>query len=182
MSALTSLRNVTGPTNRPATWRALVDTGASITVVSPSVISRLTPQLIGYAPVHRAGGVVDFQPTYDLRIRFGGHAGPGRWFAVEAARDPAGYSRCRCADWYGHSRQDRHGLEWIRPGGLAEPLRSETAKDLGIGAGNQRLFAQKARIASIASSTPSTRLPGKPARPCRRSRSTGCSSGPAWPA
>ena len=76
---------MTGPTNRPATWRALVDTGASITVVSPSVISEAHAAANRVLTVHRAGGVVDFQPTYDLRIRFGGHAGPGRWFAVEAA-------------------------------------------------------------------------------------------------
>ncbi len=78
-------RNVTGPRNRPSTWRALIDTGASITVVSPPVLSRLKPRHIGYMPVRRAGGVIDLQPTYDLRIRFGGNTGPGRWYTVEAA-------------------------------------------------------------------------------------------------
>jgi hypothetical protein len=77
-------RTFTGPTNRPATWRALVDTGAAITAISPSVVLSLRPQQIGYIPVTRAGGIVAWRETYNVRIRFGGHMGPGRWFPLEA--------------------------------------------------------------------------------------------------
>jgi hypothetical protein len=77
-------RAFTGPTNRPATWRALVDTGAVITAISPSLVLALRPQQIGYLPVTRAGGIVTWRETYNIRIRFGGHKGPGRWFALEA--------------------------------------------------------------------------------------------------
>ena len=78
-------KKLTSPANRPATWKALIDTGASMTVIGPSVVSTLKPQQIGYVPVSRAGGVTCFHGTYDVRIRFGGHTGPGRWYAVEAA-------------------------------------------------------------------------------------------------
>ena len=56
-----------------------------MTVIGPSVVSTLKPQQIGYVPVSRVGGVTGFHGTYDVRIRFGGHTGPGRWYAVEAA-------------------------------------------------------------------------------------------------
>jgi predicted aspartyl protease len=74
----------TGPANRPDTWRALIDTGADMTTISPSVVSTLHPVLIGSVPVGRAGGGTVWHDTYYVRIRFGGHSGPGRWFPVEA--------------------------------------------------------------------------------------------------
>jgi predicted aspartyl protease len=77
-------RTFTSPANRPNTWKALVDTGADMTVISPSVVSALQPQQIGNVPVSRAGSMTVWRGTYDVRIRFGGHAGPGRWYSVEA--------------------------------------------------------------------------------------------------
>ena len=77
-------RGFTGPTNRPATWRSLVDTGAVITAISPTVVQALRPQQIGIIPVTRAGGMVVWRETYDIRVRFGGHNAPGRWFPTEA--------------------------------------------------------------------------------------------------
>jgi predicted aspartyl protease len=74
----------TGSANRPDTWKAIIDTGADMTAISPSVVSTLQPQQIGNVPVSRAGGVTVWRDTYHVRIRFGGHTGPGRWFAVEA--------------------------------------------------------------------------------------------------
>lgn len=55
-----------------------------MTVISPSVVSALRPQKVGIVPVGRPGGGTVWRDTYDVRIRFGGHAGPGRWFDVEA--------------------------------------------------------------------------------------------------
>jgi predicted aspartyl protease len=77
-------RLFTGPANRPDTWKALIDTGADLTVISPAVVLATQPQQIGNVPVTRAGGVTVWHNTFDVRIRFGGHSGPGRWFAVEA--------------------------------------------------------------------------------------------------
>jgi hypothetical protein len=45
---------------------------------------RLQPQQIGNVPVTRAGTSTVWRDTYDIRIRFGSHKGPGRWYAVEA--------------------------------------------------------------------------------------------------
>jgi hypothetical protein len=36
-------RAVTGPANRPDTWKALIDTGADMTVISPSIVATLHP-------------------------------------------------------------------------------------------------------------------------------------------
>ena len=77
-------RPFTGPANRPDTWKALLDTGADMTAISPSIVAALQPQQIGKVPVSRAGGRTVWHDTYYVRIRFGGHTGPGRWFAVEA--------------------------------------------------------------------------------------------------
>jgi hypothetical protein len=69
---------------RPNTWTALVDTGATMSVISPAVRLALAPPSIGYFPVGRAGGVRTFEPTYEIRIRLGGHlAILSRWFALE---------------------------------------------------------------------------------------------------
>jgi hypothetical protein len=76
-------RAFTGPANRPDTRKAPIDTGADMTSISPSVVSALRPQQIGNVPV-RASGVTVWHDTFNVRIRFGGHTGQGRWFAVEA--------------------------------------------------------------------------------------------------
>lgn len=77
-------RAFTGNANRPDTRAALIDTGADMTVISPTVVATLHPQRIGGVPIRRAGGGSVWADTYDIRIRFGGHVGPGRWFSVEA--------------------------------------------------------------------------------------------------
>ena len=74
----------TGPTNRPDTRKALIDTGADMTVVSPHVVTALRPQRMSSVRYSGIGGGTVWLPTYDVRVRFGGHAGPGRWFAIEA--------------------------------------------------------------------------------------------------
>jgi predicted aspartyl protease len=68
----------------PGTWRALIDTGADLTTVSPGIVAALRPMQIGTQPVSRAGGGRAVCDTYDVRLRFGGHAAPGRWFNLEA--------------------------------------------------------------------------------------------------
>jgi predicted aspartyl protease len=68
----------------PGTWKALIDTGASMTTVSPDVVSALRPLRLGIQPIRRAGGSFAMHDTYDVRIRFGGHSIRGRWFNLEA--------------------------------------------------------------------------------------------------
>lgn len=68
----------------PGTWKALIDTGAVMTAISPGIVAALRPLRIGIQPVGRAGGGSALQYTYDIRIRFGGHSTRGRRFNLEA--------------------------------------------------------------------------------------------------
>lgn len=68
----------------PGTWKALIDTGADLTAISPHVVAALRPMQIGTLPVSRSGGGRVVCDTYDIRIRFGGHALRSRWFNLEA--------------------------------------------------------------------------------------------------
>ncbi len=68
----------------PGTWKALIDTGADMSAISPGIVAALRPMKIGAQPVSRAGGGRAVCDTYDIRVRFGGHARPGRWFSLEA--------------------------------------------------------------------------------------------------
>jgi hypothetical protein len=68
----------------PRTWRALIDTGADMTAISPATVAALRPMQIGTKPVGRPGGGRSVCDTYDVRLRFGGHAARGRWFNLEA--------------------------------------------------------------------------------------------------
>jgi len=68
----------------PGTWKALIDTGAVMTAISPGVVAALQPPRLGIRPVRRAGGVSTMQYTYDIRVRFGGHSARRRWFRLEA--------------------------------------------------------------------------------------------------
>jgi hypothetical protein len=72
----------------PGTWKALIDTGADMTAISPNVVAALKPMQIGVQAVGRPGGGPVMCDTYDVRIRFGGHATPGRWFHLEAVEVP----------------------------------------------------------------------------------------------
>jgi predicted aspartyl protease len=67
----------------PCTKRALIDTGATATVVSPAVRAALNPMKIGSARVQVPGGRVVWNDTYFVRLKFGSHIGPGRWFVLE---------------------------------------------------------------------------------------------------
>ena len=74
----------------PGTWTALVDTGATMSVISPTVVAALQPPRLGFAPVGRSGGVRTLEPTYEVRVRLGGHVAASRWFALEViALQPA---------------------------------------------------------------------------------------------
>ena len=55
-----------------------------MTTISPGIVAVLRPMQIGTQPVSRAGGGSAVCDTYDIRLRFGGHAAPGRWFSLEA--------------------------------------------------------------------------------------------------
>jgi predicted aspartyl protease len=68
----------------PGTWKALIDTGATMTAISPGAVAALQPLRLGVQPVQRAGGGFAMHYTYDIRIRFGGHSARGRWFNLEA--------------------------------------------------------------------------------------------------
>ncbi len=68
----------------PGSWRALIDTGADMTVISPDVVAALQPMQIGTQAVGRPGGSSVMCYTYNVRFRFGGHAVPGRWSSLEA--------------------------------------------------------------------------------------------------
>jgi hypothetical protein len=69
----------------PGTWKALIDTGADATAISPTVVAALRPMRIGTLPVGRPGGGRAACDTYDIRLRFGGLGVRGRWFNLEAA-------------------------------------------------------------------------------------------------
>ena len=55
-----------------------------MTAISPAVVAALRPLRIGSVPLGRAGGGISLHDTYDVRVRFGGHAGRGRWYPLEA--------------------------------------------------------------------------------------------------
>jgi hypothetical protein len=74
----------TTPATTPATWRALIDTGAQMTVISPPIVAALQPQRIGSVPFSGVGGGMLLLDSYLVRFRFGGHTRPGRWYSVEA--------------------------------------------------------------------------------------------------
>jgi predicted aspartyl protease len=67
----------------PSTRRALLDTGATATTISPAVREALNPMKIGRARVNLPGLGVVWDDTYFVRLRFGGSAKPGRWFGLE---------------------------------------------------------------------------------------------------
>ena len=67
----------------PCTKRALLDTGATATTVSPAVRGALNAMKVGRARVHRPGFGVVWEDTYFVRLKFGGSAKPGRWFGLE---------------------------------------------------------------------------------------------------
>jgi len=70
----------------PRSYTALIDTGASTTVISPKVIADVQPQRARGATLSRIGAasVTVTVTTYDVRLKFEGHVVPGTWFDLEA--------------------------------------------------------------------------------------------------
>ncbi len=66
----------------PGVWRALIDTGSTMTTISPAIVAALQPMRLGARAVRRPFGGVEWCDTYDVRIRFG--RARGRWFHTEA--------------------------------------------------------------------------------------------------
>jgi hypothetical protein len=66
----------------PCTKRALLDTGATATTVSPAIRDALHPMKIGRARVHLPGLGVVWEDTYFVRLKFGEMTGKGRWFGL----------------------------------------------------------------------------------------------------
>ncbi len=50
-------------------WRALLDTGANMTAISPAVVAAVNPQLIGRQPVKRPNGGTSFLNTYFISLK-----------------------------------------------------------------------------------------------------------------
>jgi predicted aspartyl protease len=67
----------------PYSKRALIDTGATATVISPRVRALLNPMSIGRARVQVPSVGVVWVDTYFVSLKFGGHAAKGRSFALE---------------------------------------------------------------------------------------------------
>ena len=70
----------------PGSYTALVDTGASLTAISPSVqrVLQAQAQAIGRRAVERPGAGAIFRPVLDLRLKFEGHLSGHRWFDLPA--------------------------------------------------------------------------------------------------
>jgi hypothetical protein len=62
----------------------LIDTGASITVISPKVVAAVQPQRVGDTTLGRAGAAPVAGHIFDVRLKFDSHLAPGRWFDLEA--------------------------------------------------------------------------------------------------
>jgi predicted aspartyl protease len=67
----------------PSSWAALVDTGASITSLSTTVIRNLSPQPLETAIIYRPNAEAKQILIYDVELKFDGHLSPGRWFEME---------------------------------------------------------------------------------------------------
>jgi predicted aspartyl protease len=68
---------------KPCTKRALIDTGATATVISPGTRAALNPMTIGRARVNVPSVGIVWADTYFVELSFGGHSGKGRSFALE---------------------------------------------------------------------------------------------------
>ncbi len=66
------------------TRRSLLDTGASRTAVRPSCLGLVGAPSFDVAEVTRPGGSGKiWVPAHEVRLRFGGAVGPGRWFDLQ---------------------------------------------------------------------------------------------------
>jgi hypothetical protein len=67
----------------PCSNRALIDTGATASVISPRVRAILNPMAIGRARVRVPSAGIVWVDTLFVSLRFGGHAAKGRAFGLE---------------------------------------------------------------------------------------------------
>jgi len=68
----------------PHSYTALIDTEASCSAIRPRVVASVQPQRVGDAALERPGTATGSSHIYDIRMKFEGHLGPGRWFDLEA--------------------------------------------------------------------------------------------------
>ena len=69
----------------PSSWTALIDTGATKTVISPAVVRDLGPQLVASAMLLRPEAAGKRVFTYDVELKLDGHLSSGRWFELKVA-------------------------------------------------------------------------------------------------
>lgn len=69
----------------PRSYTALIDTGASLTAISPTVVNEVQPQRTGTAPVGRVGATSTAE-VYDIRIKFEHHLQPGAWYDLSVVK------------------------------------------------------------------------------------------------
>jgi predicted aspartyl protease len=74
----------------PSSWTALIDTGASVTSISPAIVRNLSPQPLESAMIDRPGAEAVPTLIYEVELKFDGHLSPGRWFDLNVvAAQPA---------------------------------------------------------------------------------------------
>jgi predicted aspartyl protease len=76
---VSSPKNYASASNPPATFLAVIDTGANASVVSPKVARAMKTPELGMQPVLLSGGKISFDPIYDIMLRVGGHITKGPW-------------------------------------------------------------------------------------------------------
>jgi predicted aspartyl protease len=64
---------------QPATYLAVIDTGANMSVISPRVVKELRPPEFGMETVMLPGLGYALEPTYYVRFRIGGHQAESEW-------------------------------------------------------------------------------------------------------
>ena len=79
---------LTTPSNPPRRFRALTDTGADMTAISPEVVGAIRPMRIGDIPVARPAGGHAFRPTYDIRLGLGQAGAAASWVSLEVVEAP----------------------------------------------------------------------------------------------
>jgi predicted aspartyl protease len=74
----------------PSSWTALIDTGASMTSISPAIVRNLSPQPLKRAIIDRPDAEAESTLIYAVELKFDGHLSPGRWFDLDVvAAQPA---------------------------------------------------------------------------------------------
>ena len=68
----------------PRSYSALIDTGASVSAISPRVAAEVQPLILGITSMERVGAQSLTLTKYAIRLRFEGHLTPGRWFDLIA--------------------------------------------------------------------------------------------------